>query len=181
MHPNRRAGRWNLERDGVVQYLSLDAEAPFAEMLRGEDLRTERRAQTFKTTLWELRVDEAMIADYMDFDKADAAGFPAEALVDDDHERCQAEADRLRGMGARGVLAPSAALPGSLSLTLFGPRVQVDWSSTAALASMVAAHRLIEGHPPPGLVARTRFYGVPHGGLVAHRRSRRCDPLGPEA
>lgn len=173
VNPNRRDGRWNIGGDGCTQYMCLDAEAPFAEMLRGEDLRTEAAARTFKTTLWQLRVDEGAIVDYSTFDKAEAAGFSADALVGDDHELCQAEAKRLRGLGAGGLLSPSAALPGSVCLSLFGPRVPVHWGSTATLASMVPVQRLVTGTAPPTLIGRVRYYGTAHSSLAAYRAAQR--------
>lgn len=167
--PNRRDGRWNRAGEGCTQYASLDPEAPYAELVRCEDLRTEADAAMLKMSLWQLRVDEGAIVDYSTFEKAEAAGFPATALVDDDHERCRAEAEFLVAHNARGVLSPSAALPGGVSLTLFGPRVQVEWSTPAGLASMVPVRRLAQGPPPPGLVGRTRFYGAPHAALAEFR------------
>ena len=172
VHANRRNGRWNIARHDIVQYLCLDAEAPFAEMLRGEDLKTEAAASTFSTTLWQLRIDEGAIVDYSSLEKAEAAGLPAEALLEDDHERCQAEARWLRSQNAGGVLSPSAALDGSTSLTLFGPRVHVDWDADAPLASMLPAQKIITGSAPRGLVARTRFYGQPHPMLERHKRTQ---------
>lgn len=171
--PNRRAGRWNRAGEGSTQYACLDAEAPFAEMLRGQDLRTEAGAKAFRTILWQLRVDEGAIVDYRTFEKAAAAGYPPAALVDDDHERCRVEADRLRQLGVGGVLSPSAALPDSITLTLFGPRVPVAWETPVTLASMVPAQRLLEGSAPPGLVDRTRFYGAPHRALQAYESAQR--------
>ncbi|MDQ3724268.1 MAG: hypothetical protein M3335_00005, partial [Actinomycetota bacterium] len=109
---NRRDGRWNIAHTGTAQYTCLDAEAPFAEMLRHENLRTEGEAATFRTTIWQLKVTEGVVVDYSTFEKAEAAGFPPEALVDDDFECCQREAQRLTSLGAGGVLSPSAALPG---------------------------------------------------------------------
>lgn len=173
VNPNRRAGRWNLAWHDCTQYFCLDAEAPHAEMLRAEDLRTDDDAAMFRTTLWQARVDEGAIVDYSTFERAEAAGFPAEALVEDDHERCQAEAERLKSFNVRGLLSPSAALPGSVSLTLFGPRVQVDWATTVQLASMLPVQRIAEGTAPRGLVARTRFYGQPHAGLVEYRAAQK--------
>lgn len=166
--PNRRDGRWNIAGDGSTQYLSLDAEAPFAEMLRHEDLRTEEEAAMFSTSLWQVRVDEGAIVDYGTFEKAEAAGFPAEALVEDGHERCRAEAHRLRSHGVRGMLSPSAALPGSVNLTLFGPRVAIDFGVEARLASTLPSQKIVTGHPPAGLVARVRFFGDEHAGLAAY-------------
>lgn len=166
--PNRRSGRWNIAGDGCTQYMCLDTSAPFAEVLRQEDLRTEPEAATYSTTIWQLRVDEGAIADYSSFERAEAAGFPAEALVEDDHERCQAEAQWLKSHGIRGLLSPSAALPGSTSLTLFGSRVAIAWDAAVSLASTVPAGKVVTGHPPRGLVAQVRYYGEPHSGLVTH-------------
>lgn len=178
--PNRRSGRWNIAGDGCTQYMCLDANAPFAEILRHEDLRTEAEAATFTTTIWQLRIDEGAVADYSSFELAEAAGFPAEALVEDDSERCQAEAAWLRSHGVRGLLSPSAALPGSTNLTLFGPRVAIPWDAAVSLASTIPAGRLTTGHPPRGLVTRVRYFGQAHSGLVEYRgttvRSRRRQP-----
>lgn len=173
VNPNRRNGRWNIAGDGCTQYACLDPEAPFAEMLRGEDLRTEADAKMFRTVLWQLRVDEGAIVDYSTFEKAEAAGFPADALVEDDHERCQAEAARLRGLGARGLLTPSAALATSTNLTLFGARSPVAWGTTVKLASSIPTQRLTEGNAPDGLVARVRFWGQPHAGLAEYQAAQR--------
>jgi RES domain-containing protein len=171
VNPNRRAGRWNIAWTDSTQYACLDPEAPFAEMLRGEDLRSEKAAATYRTSLWQLRVDEGAIVDYSTFEKADAVGFSADALVDDDHERCQAEAEFLKTHGARGVLAPCAALPGSINLTLFGPRTPIDWNATVRLASGIPAQRLVSSSAPPtGLTARVRFYGELHPAYVAYAR-----------
>jgi hypothetical protein len=162
---NRRPGRWNIAGDDSTQYLSLDAEAPWAEKLRYEDLRTEHDAALYRSTIWQLRIDEGAIVDYSDFERAEAAGFPAEALVEDDHERCQAEAKRLRGNGARGLLAPCAALPGATNLTLFGPRVPVRWDSAVTLAITIPVAKITSGSPPDGLTTRVRYYGQPHKGF----------------
>jgi hypothetical protein len=126
----------------------------------------------YTTTLWELQVNEGFVVDYSTFQKAEDAGFPPEALVEDDHERCQWEARRLLGLGAGGILSPSAALPGSINLTLFGPRVEVKWDAQTGVASAIPAQRLAEGHPPAGLVKRVRHFGDEHKGLLEHLAQR---------
>jgi hypothetical protein len=123
-------------------------------------LRAEHEASHYQTTLWQLKIETAMVVDYSTFELAEQAGFDAEALVSDDHELCQAEAQRLVSKGARGLISPSAALPGNLSLTLFGPRVCVPWGTSAELASSVPAQRLATGRPPAGLTARVRYFGA---------------------
>ncbi len=153
--------------------MSLDAQAPIAEMLRHEDLRTDEVASHYRTTLWQMRVDEGCVADYSTFEKVQAAGFPPEALVEDDHERCQAEARWLMGQGVRALLSPSAALVGSINLTIFGPRVHIPWNSHATLASAMAAQPISTGPPPAGLAAMVRFFGQSHGGLTAYREASR--------
>lgn len=170
---SRRGGRWNLSHQDATQYAALSAEAPFAELIRHENLRTEEEAAMLRTTLWQLRVDEGALADYSTFEKAEEAGFPPEALVDDDHERCQAEAAWLRSHGLRGVLGPSAALPGSTNLTLFGPRVAVQWDVPPKLAFALPVQRLATGAPPRGLVGRVCYYGQAHAGLRSYVATRR--------
>jgi RES domain-containing protein len=175
VNPNRRSGRWNISRGTPTQYMSLDAEAPFAEILRHEDLRTEEAAAHYSSTVWQLRVVSDLIVDYSTFELADAAGFEADALVNDDHERCQAHAQRLIEQGARGVISPSAALPGSVNLTLFGPGVAVPWEAAIELASSIPAQKLTTGHPPGGLTAGVRYVGQPHPLLYAYMAEVRRD------
>jgi RES domain-containing protein len=155
-----------------TQYLSLDAEAPYADVLRHEDLRSEDEASRYSTTLWQLQIDADLIVDYRTFELADAAGFDARALVDDDHTRCQKEAQWLIGQGARGLLSPSAALPGSVSLTLFGPRVHVPWRTRVELASSIPAQKLATGHPPLGLTSRVRYFGQPEPRFLQYLETR---------
>jgi RES domain-containing protein len=178
VNPNRRNGRWNIAGGEPTQYMALDAEAPFAEILRHEDLKTEEAASHYSATVWQLRIDSDLIVDYQTFELADAAGFDAEALVHDDHERCQAEAQWLISQGARGVLSPSAALPGSINLALFGPRVAVPWGATVELASSIPTQKLTTGHPPPGLTERVRYFGQPEPMLQAHLRTTDRHDLG---
>jgi RES domain-containing protein len=179
VRPNRRDGRWNKAGNGCTQYFCLDADAPYAEMIRHQQLKTEDEAATLRVWLWEVRLHGAAIVDYSTFELAEAAGFPADALVDDNHERCQHEAVWLQENRARGVLAPLAARPGSISLTLFGPRVEVTWDTTTQLSAEVPVRRIGgKGAPPTGLVADVRHFGKPHPTLeafVAARVKRRQD------
>jgi RES domain-containing protein len=173
VNPNRRSGRWNIAGQGCTQYFALDAEAPWAELVRYENLTTEPEAAHYVSSLWQLKIDTGAAVDYSSFDRAEAVGFPADALVDDDYERCQAEAQWLLNVGASAILSPSAALPGSTNLTLFGARVPVPWTTNAALASALPAQRLSTGHPPQGLTARVRYFGQRHTSLDAYLATRR--------
>ena len=173
VNPNRRSGRWNIAGGEPTQYMTLDAEAPFAELLRHENLQTEEEASHYFSTVWQLSVESDLIVDYRTFELAEAACFEAEALVNDDHERCQAEAQWLMSQEARGVVSPSAALPGSVNLTLFGPRVCVPWGTDVELASSIPAQKLTTGRPPAGLTNSVRYYGQPEPLLQAYLENAR--------
>lgn len=173
--PNTSALRWNRARQEATQYLSLTVEGSWAELIRAERLRSVQELRLVSMPMWVLRVREMGIADYSSFEKAQDAGFPPEALVSEDYERCEAEADRLRAAGFRGVLAPSAALPGAVNLTLFGRRLAVPWGypEGALMASFVRAKRLAVGRPPEELLSDVRQRGGRHGLLMEYRGRRR--------
>jgi RES domain-containing protein len=173
--PNTTAQRWNRTREAPTQYASLSPEGAWAELIRAEDLTSVADVRLVSMPLWILHVRETRVADYTTFEKADAAGFPPDALVDDDHERCRTEGTRLREHGFRGVLAPSAALPGTVNLTLFGARLAVEWGcpEERRLGSFVPVRQLAVGHPPDDLLPRVRQHGAPHAGLRQHRAGRR--------
>lgn len=183
--PNSFAQRWNRPREAATQYLSLSIEGAWAELLRAEELRTVAEIALIRQPMWILRVSETNIADYATFEKAERAGFAPEALVDEDHERCQHEATRLRQEGFRGVLAPSAALPGAVNLTLFGAREGTTWDcpDDQRLGSLIPVRQVAVGSPPEDLAGLVRHYDCEHAGLVAHlarrpgvrRRSPRAD------
>jgi hypothetical protein len=162
--PNTSALRWNRARQEPTQYMSLSAEGSWAELIRTERLRTVDELGLVSMPIWVLKVRETNIADYSTFEQAQAAGFPPQALIDEDYKRCEAEADRLRANGFRGVLAPSAALPGAVNLTLFGRRLMVPWDypNDRLMSSFVPAKRLAVGRPPDELLPLVRHRGEPH-------------------
>jgi hypothetical protein len=128
--------------------------------------------------MWVAEVQVHWIADYGSFEKAEVAGFAPAALIDDDFSRCQQEGRRLRDAGFQGVLAPSAALPGSLNLTLFGPRIASTLHLRPLLASSIPAAKIAVGAPPEGVVDRVRHRGERHSlyeefrtGVPAQRRT----------
>jgi len=166
--PNTRPGRWHSVGDGATQYLSMTTDGAWADLIRCENLRTPDELKLVRMPLWQAKIDQSYVVDYSDFDRAGAAGFAADALIDDDHARCRVEGKRLRDAGYSGVLAPSAALPGELCLTLFGPRVAIDWSARPALSSAIPSSVLTEGSPPSGLLSRVRFRGDAHAGYEAY-------------
>ncbi|MGH2798036.1 MAG: RES family NAD+ phosphorylase [Thermoleophilaceae bacterium] len=169
---NSLPGRWHVRGDGPTQYLSLSTDGAWAELIRNERLTTEDEIAMVSVQMWAVAVTQAMIVDYSTFDRAEAAGFDPEAVVDEDYARCQQEGARLRGLKYSGILSPSAALPGAVNLTLFGPRTASTWGRPPLLASSLPATVIAKGAPPSGLLGQVRQVGTPHAGLGAYKSAR---------
>jgi len=124
VNPNRIAYRYNRAGSGPTQYLSLHPLTTWAEHLRGEDRRTIDEVLELRARLWAIRVVVPELSD-LTFDNAADFGLRPQDLVGDDHGPCQAFGDRCRGNPGMPKVwrAPSAALPGTRNLVLFGPRV----------------------------------------------------------
>jgi RES domain-containing protein len=161
--PNSRPGRWSHPEDGTIaQYCTLDVASAIAEMVRNEDLRDIEEARELRVNFWELRINEGAIADYSAPPRAHDQGFAWESLVSDSWEECRAEGLRIQASGGRGVLAPSAALPQGVALTLFGPRTEIAWGAESSLSIQVPArHILRECAPGDNVVRNTRFFEDP--------------------
>jgi RES domain-containing protein len=169
---NSLPGRWHVRGDGPTQYLSLSTDGAWAELIRNERLTTEDEVAMVSVQMWAVAVNQAMIVDYSTFERAEAAGLDPKALVDEDYARCQQEGARLRGLSYGGILSPSAALPGAVNLTLFGPRTASTWNRPPLLASSLPATVIAKGAPPPGVLGQVRQIGKPHAGLAAYKSAR---------
>jgi RES domain-containing protein len=161
--PNSRPGRWNHPEDGTIaQYCTLDVASAMAEMVRHENLREIDEARELRVSVWELRVDEGAIADYSTPEAATRQGVSWSSLVSDSWSDCQAEGRRILAEGGRGVVAPSAAFPRGITLTLFGPRTEIAWGVEPSLSIQVPARHILHGAPGAGLVRDTRFFDDPY-------------------
>jgi len=165
---NRTPGRWHQPGDGATQYLSLHPDGAWAELIRREGLRTESDVALVRMQMWAIALEQRSLVDYSTFEKAKAAGFDPHALVDDDYSICQKEGWRLRSEGLCGVVAPNAALPAAINITLFGRRVRATWGSLPKLASAVPTCLVAIGCPAPGLASRVRHYDEMHAGYEAY-------------
>jgi RES domain len=85
-----------------------------------------------KRNLWLVLVREDAIADLSSFDNYEACGLDPAIAVEPDHDRSQDLGDDLRDAGFRGLLSPSAALPGVVNLTVFGERYEKVLSTDVA-------------------------------------------------
>lgn len=155
-----------------TQYLCLHPLGPFAELMRGHDLRNAGQVAQVRARTWALVVElDGLLR--IGFDVAEEHGIRPGGLVGDNHRPCQALADRLRLAGVPGIVTPSAALPGTENVVLFGPRVGSPYLLPPLGAVDVPASVTAEtGRPLVGLLERVRYRRRPHPALQAWRRGR---------
>jgi RES domain-containing protein len=150
-----------------TQYLSLHPLGPMAELMRSNDLRAPEQLAATRVRTWALEaaIDEL---DEINFDNAERWGISAAELVADDQSACRALADGLRTNDVHGVIVPSAALPGTRNVVLFGPRVAAPYLTTAVSPVDIPASITSEGgRPPTSMTDVVRFIGDPHSALEA--------------
>jgi RES domain-containing protein len=167
--PASQEGRFNsLGDDEPTQYLTEHPLGPLAELMRHADLRTLDRVMAVRTRTWALSVEVNELVE-ISFENAREMGIAPEALVADDPAPCRELARRLRRAHA-GAIVPSAALPGTRSIVLFGPRVAAPYLARTVSPLDVAAGITAEGaRPLAALIERVRFVGDPHAALEAWR------------
>jgi hypothetical protein len=168
--PARKPGRYHTGvEDSSTQYLCLHPLGPLAEFMRGNDLRSPLQVRQVRERTWALRVDDRGLIE-ITFDNASDFALDAADLVADDPSRCQELARRLRDE-LPGVVVPSAALPGTSNLVLFGPRVGspylLDPIGAVDIPAGITAHG---GRPIVSLLDIVRFAGEPHAEIEALER-----------
>ena len=155
------------DEDDPTQYLALHPLGPLAELMRGNELRSIAQLETISTRTWVLHVALDDLPE-ITFDNAERYEITAEQLVGDDHAPCQELAARLRAQRVAGVIVPSAALPGTRNVVLFGARVAAPYLtgpvSTLDIPASITADR---AQPPLSLVTLVRFPGDVHPALEA--------------
>jgi hypothetical protein len=168
--PSRVAGRFHREtEESPTQYLCLHPLGPWAEFLRATDLRTPEQLAAVRHRTWALRISlDGLVR--IGFADAGDHGLRPGDLVSDDLRACHRLADRLRAAGVPGAIVPSAALPGTDNVVLFGERAAapylVDPLSLVDVPSSLTADG---GRPPLGVLERVRRRGAPHAALEAFR------------
>lgn len=169
--PNRRAGRYNRAGGDPTQYVCLHPWGPWAEILRWEDRRTPRETADLSGRIWSVRIILPEEPRVIGFDDAEALGVTPEDLVADDYNVCQELADGARASGELALIVPSAALPGTRSLVLLGPRVLVPWElePVDVDVDVPAAVTADDARPPLAVLPHVRWRGVPHDGPVRWR------------
>jgi hypothetical protein len=154
------------DEDEPTQYLALHPLGPLAELMRNADLRSAAQVRAVQTRTWALEVPLDDLLEIA-FDTAHQFGISAEDLVADDRSACHELAAQLRGQ-IPGMVVPSAALPATWNVVLFGARVAAPYltepvSTLDIPASITAEH----GRPLLSLLDIVRFVGDPHPALEA--------------
>lgn len=165
--PNRRPSRY--VADGrIVQYWSLHPLTPWAEMLRYHDVRVADEARELYLRPWVAELELPRDTIEVEFATAVAQGLDPDALVDEDHARCQRWAARL---DVPAMLVPSAALPGTTNVVVFGPRVRMRYGQVPVDVEVdVPCDPVADlANVVQGLLASVRWRGTPHAGYEAWR------------
>ena len=97
------AARWHAAGDGPAHYFCDTPDGAWAEFLRHEEISDPDDLATIRRALWAVDLGDPSLA---------SPDLPREVLTGGhkSYGACQAEAFRLRGMGALGLEAPTAAL-----------------------------------------------------------------------
>jgi hypothetical protein len=174
--PSRSPGRYNADGDPPVQYWSTHPLGPAAEMIRVDGATSLEHLRDVQLRLWAAQV---IIDDLIevDFDNAPDHGIDPEALVGEDYEPTQALARRLRLNGADGLIAPSAALPGTQTVVIFGPKLLFPYLYDPIDVEQVPTAHVADSSPPNELLPHVRHRGDLHASLSAWQEHGSTDPL----
>jgi hypothetical protein len=127
--------------------------------------------------LWTVVVDVGGVV-AVDFDNCSSFAITPDDLVGDDHGPTRALADRLRDGGASGLRVPSAALPGTDNLVVFGARVIHPFLQEPPSDVECPTGHLTDGARPAAEVAAlVRWIGDPHAALDAWKATGKCMTL----
>lgn len=176
--PSQVSGRWHRQGKGYAQYLSLVPAGAWAELARYYSIRSAKRARQQRRDLWVVRVEETEIADLSTFDAWDSCGLDPRVAVAD-HDATHELADELRDAGYRAVLSPSAALSGTVNLTVFGARYEKvlttefgRWENPDRDVWLACSLASPQSQMPTNLTTETVFRGGRHEGYRAWLRHR---------
>ncbi len=160
--PSSRAGRFHRPRSETVQYLSIHPLGPAAEMLR-HNVGPSGNPDDVVLNLWTAVLDVDDDVTWIDFADCTRYGLTADELVGDDYTLTQRLADTVRNSGATALIVPSAALPGTHNLVLFGVRILHPFLSAPLTPEEIPTGHLSDGARSPKEVApHVRWFGSPH-------------------
>ncbi len=159
--PSSREGRFHRAGQDTVQYLSLHPLGPAAEMLR-HNVGPRGDPDDVVLNLW-AAVVELDDVKRVDFDDCETYGRTADELVADDYGATHELADAVRESGAPAMIVPSAALPGTHNLIVFGVRLLHPFLWEPLIPEEIPTGHLTDGARAAAEVAgHVRWLGTPH-------------------
>ncbi|OBK27088.1 hypothetical protein A5634_01485 [Mycobacterium asiaticum] len=171
--PSASDGRFHRAGMDTVQYLCLHPLGPAAEMLR-HHIGPSGDPDDLLLNLWTAIVDVEAVR--VDFDDCADYGLTPEELVGEDYVPTQALAETVQGTGADAMIVPSAALPGTHNLILFGVRLLTGFLSEPLAPEDIPTGHLTDGaRPPAEVAAHVRWRRRPHRALEQWKSTERYD------
>ncbi len=167
--PNRAPHRYNKQSSGPVQYWSLHPLTPWAEVMRGQGLRTATDLTFLRQRIWAARLSLPDVTE-ISFTTARDHGLKPRDLVGDDYGPCQAFGDRCvrEASMPKAIRVPSAALPGTSNLVLFRPLVRGPYLLDAiAPEDGPTAVVADKAQPPTALIDLVNHFGASHPELAS--------------
>ena len=173
------AARYHGVGSPPTQYLSLHPLGPWAEVIRRAGLAELEPALALRLPVWAVRVtfSEADAPFELGFDAAAADAGPAAIapaeLVADDQRPCRRLADAIRHSpdAPKALRVPSAVLPGTENLVIFGPRRMIGYEATPRRVQQTpAAVAAVDGRALADLLPHVRHVGAAHGAYDAWAR-----------
>jgi hypothetical protein len=159
--PSSREGRFHRAGQDTVQYLSLHPLGPAAEMLR-HNVGPRGDPDDVVLNLWAAVVELDHVK-RIDFDDCETYGRAADELVADDYGATHDLADAVRESGAPAMIVPSAALPGTHNLIVFGVRLLHPFLWEPLIPEEIPTGHLTDGARAAAEVAgHVRWLGTPH-------------------
>ena len=159
--PSSREGRFHRAGQDTVQYLSLHPLGPAAEVLR-HNVGPDGDPADVILNLWTTVVDIDEVT-RVDFDDCETYGRTADELVGEDYSATQALADAVRASGATAMIVPSAALPGTHNLILFGVRLLHPFLWKPLIAEEIPTGHLSDAARAAAEVgSHVRWFGLRH-------------------
>jgi hypothetical protein len=136
-------GRFNRIDSPPTQYFSLHPLGPWAEVIRNRGYTDPEDALSFRLPIWAVRLVPVDDLVRIDFDLAAAGETPAPIapaeLIADDQSACREFADAVRADPAapRILRVPSAALPGTENIVIFGARRTIEYLAAPRRAQQI--------------------------------------------
>jgi hypothetical protein len=168
------AGRYNRIDSPPTQYFSLHPLGPWAEVIRNRGFTDPEDALTFRLPIWAVRLVLSDDPVLVGFDEAAGGATPAPIgasdLIADDQSACRAFADAVRADAAapKVLRVPSAALPGTENIVIFGARAMIEYLAAPRRAQQVPASLVAVGGRATGsLLPLIRHRGQAHAGYDA--------------